>query len=232
MQLIPWSKLITYQMISMTIVFGLAMGVCGIWEIMMSNSDIEVLFKGKALFDLLSIVVGFTYVGVVRDFLAALTEKSKLFSKIKLLVLKDPQSAMESKVKLALHYAEHSEHTSVTSQLSPEWLEIYGAIFTDENVETGTFFYAAGPYLAMGVYFVVHPPLVYVEDAFWEWSLVYAASVTILFSFIVTLWYVEEHVLKYALKNDIVKFAREVRSKSGDSADFSRGYGEGKSLNW
>ena len=232
MQLIPWSKLMTYQAISMTIVFGISMGVCWVWELLMANSDIEVLFKGKALFDLLSIVVGFTYVGVVRDFLSLLTEKSKLFAKIKLLILKDPQSAMEYKVKLALHYAEHSEHNPVTSQLSPEWLEIYGEIFIDENVETGTFFNWSGPYLAMGVYFVVHPPLVYKEDAFFEWSLVYAASVTILFSFIVTLWYVEEHVLKYALKNDIVKFAREVRRKSGDSADSTRGYGEGRSLNW
>ena len=177
----------------------------------MHNSDIEHMFEGKATFELLTLVVGFTYVGVVRDFLSILMKKSALLSKIKLLILKKPESADPGMLEIALHQAEHSEHGTEVNQLTEEWQEIYSEIFIEENVETGSFFNWAGPYLAMGVYIFVHPPLVYTPNSFYDWSVVYSMSTTILFAFIGTLWYVEEYVLRDALKQDIMRFASKVR---------------------
>ena len=182
----------------------------------MQSSDVEDLFKGKATFEMLSIIIGFTYVGVVRAMLNTLKERSAFFAKIKLIILKSEQDISPDTLKLAMHFdtrhldIQYAHRAMVT--LPEPLVEIYSDFFTHETVETGTFFNWSGPYLALGVYFLAHPPLVYTEDAFYDWSLVYSACITILFSFIVTLWYIEGFVLGKRQKQGILDFANRLQS--------------------
>ena len=208
-----------YQSISMTLVFMASMLICWVWEQAMQSSDVEDLFKGKATFEMLSIIIGFTYVGVVRAMLNTLKERSAFFAKIKLIILKSPEDIPIDTLKLAMHL--DSRHLNIQYahramiELSPPLVEIYSDFFTHETVETGSFFNWSGPYLALGVYFLAHPPLVYTEDSFYDWSVVYSACITILFSFIVTLWYIEGFVLGKRQKQGILDFAKRLQSHTG-----------------
>ena len=216
MQLIPWTTLLMYQAISMVLVFAASMLICWAWEEAMKNSDIEDLFKGKATFEMLSIVIGFTYVSVVRAMLTALKEQSAFFAKIKLIILKSKSDISRKTLELAMHIGddhlkiENAHQAMVT--LPDDLKEIYSSFFTQETVETGSFFNWSGPYLALGVYFLAHPPLVYTDDSFYDWSIVYSACITILFSFIVTLWYIEGFVLGKRQKTEILKFAERLQN--------------------
>ena len=199
--------------------------VCAVWEQMMHTTAVEDFFKSKSLFDLLQLVVGFTYVQVVRDFITVLQQKSKFFTRVKLLILKkQPERRV---LELALHL--NGDVHAPNNELDSDWLPIFEQVYQDENVENGAFFQWCGPYCAMGVYFLVHPPLVYVENSFYEWSIAYSISVTILFSWVLTLWYVEQYVLKTLFKDDVLRFASEMNTRprypnarSSTSLNYSR----------
>lgn len=184
----------------------------------MHSTEVENFFKSRSLFDLLQLVVGFTYVQVVRDFIMILRNKSLFFTRVKLLILKDPTVTTRT-LELALHL---NGDAHAPRELSPDWLPIFEEVYRDENVENGGFFQWCGPYCAMGVYFFVHPPLVYVENSFLEWSIAYSISVTILFSWVLTLWYVEEFILKDLFKNEVLRFASNMRIHKDIDTDYTR----------
>ena len=186
----------------------------------MHTTEVENFFKSRSLFDLLQLVVGFTYVQVVRDFIMILQQKSQFFTRVILLILK--KQPTRRILELALHL--NGDIHGPNHELDEDWLLIFEQVYRDENVENGSFFQWCGPYCAMGIYFLVHPPLVYVENSFYEWSIAYSISVMILFSWVLTLWYVEEYVLKTLFKEDVIRFASSMRAmrdiKDVRSTDF------------
>ena len=212
---------------SVIIVGGFSLLNCFLWSYALTNFDwVSQIFRpSSSTFDLLNLVVGFTYVGVVRASLNTLRETSKLYTRIELLLSSTPTLTIKL-LRIALHLECDSEEdekvkchrclcvkhphkaSSVKSDIRqlrnfPKWKKVYEDIYLDEESETGLFFQVAGPYLAMFVYFVVHPALVYTET-FIEWALTYTVSVTVLFSFVLTLSFIEKFLLKRRYKHHIV----------------------------
>ena len=198
--LIGWKPLLIGQFICTAGIFAIACLVCYLWDLAMENDEIARMFDGStSTFDLLNIVVGFSYVGVVNEFVSTLMARTALFARIKSKIINSPPSLDELEAVFNL---------DVPDKNVPEaWRALKNEIYVAESTESTMVFKLFGPHLALFIYFIVHPPLIRNEH-FWDWTLVYSVSVSVLFAFLLNLWYIERFTLDVSLKKKSMEFAR------------------------
>ena len=195
--IVPYHILISGQLVCTIIIFCLSLCVCAIWEELLKDETIKNMFTDRsATFDLLNIVVGFSYVKMTRDFIDVMLSYTHLYSQIKLRVL-TLNPSMETVRRLF-----------EVSEIDEQWKDLRDKYWIMMNDESGMIFNVFGPYLALLIYFVVHPPLVR-NESFWEWAIVYSVSVAILFAFILNLWFLERSVIPNQLKRKSLALAAQ-----------------------
>ena len=194
--IIPYRDLFLGQLICTVVVFSFALALSAIWEELLENDTIHSMFTGKtATFDLLNIVVGFSYVNLTRDFIGAMLQFTHLYSQIKLKILTTQPS--EDMV----------QNLFEVSNIDPKWKDLRDKYWIMVNDESGMIFNLFGPYLALFLYFIIHPPLVRTSQ-FWEWSIPYSVSVSVLFAFILNLAVLERYILPRTLKQRVIQLVR------------------------
>jgi len=205
--IIPYRDLFLGQLICTVVVFSLALALSAIWEELLENDTIHSMFTGKsATFDLLNIVVGFSYVNLTRDFIGSMLQYTHLYSQIKLQIL----TMMPNEQTIRKLFE--------VSNIDPKWKDLRDKYWIMVNDESGMIFNLFGPYLALLLYFVIHPPLVRTSQ-FWEWAVPYSVSVTVLFAFILNLAILERFILPRTLKQKALQLIRKSPMSMNEGAE-------------
>jgi hypothetical protein len=204
MSLIPFRTLIVGQLIASVALLLMGYTICYVWDYALSTRDIKHFFEGKdATFDMLGLAVGYTYVGIVRDFISVMTERSRLFATVQLNIITEPSIREDT-----LRYILNGKAMEQPLQWE-KWETFRQALYIRAHTDSTTFYNAAGPYVAIAIYFIVHPPLTHeVTGSFWGWATVYSVSITVLFAFILNLWFIETFALVPAFIDQSVIFLR------------------------
>ena len=174
---------------------GLALSLAW-YAILSAPNDIEVEFRRSETLQLLQIVIGFTYISVLRSFFDSLQQKTALVAEMK--TLYDPNNRVTDEfvdkiigVRRGGNEQNSWEYWSRKGVLSP-WKSVFTKVVIHDNADHGQLFSFLGPWSAIGIFYLFHPPVAYREDAnHYMWAIIYSVSISILFAFMVTMWIVE-----------------------------------------
>ena len=167
---------------------------CLIWFLICQHTDTEAAFRNSETLQLLQIIIGFTYISVIRSFFDAFAERTSLVAEIRTL----HDSA--NKIPIEFYHKLIGKESTITTNtdswkyweqkgVAEEWKQVFNKVIVQSERDTGDLFNLFGPCTALFIYYVVHPPVAYSDDGdHWAWGLIYCFSVTILFSFLLAMW--------------------------------------------
>ena len=79
--------------------------------------------------------------------------------------------------------------------VSEKWKSIFVKTTINASSDHGELFNMLGPWTAIAVFYLFHPPVAYRENGdVLVWITIYSISISILFSFLMTMWIVERAV--------------------------------------
>lgn len=187
-------------------VFIAASAVVGIWYLILSQpSDIEDAFTTSETLQLLQIIIGFTYIGVIRSFFDSLERKTSLIANITMTFDSKRYQSNRQVINKFFAFIEGALPEKVNRMhsmwkywsddgLDESWRPIFKTVVLINEVDHGQLFSWLGPWMALAVFYLFHPPVAYREDQdILAWGIIYAVSITILFSFLCTMWIVEKN---------------------------------------
>lgn len=207
--LLTQGQLIKGQVAASLVLCAVGLCTCYVWDYILREYDAAHFFEGKdATFDMLGLAVGYTYVGIVRDFISTITERSKVLARVQLKIAQGPEISREVLRQLLRGEGE-------TTKVPAQWQGLAEALYIREHTDSTVFYNTCGPYACLFIYFGVHPPLTHTGEAtrFWGWATVYTLSVTVLFAFILNLWWQETYILPTAFHDaSILSWERRYES--------------------
>lgn len=177
-----------------------------IWyEILRQPDDIEDEFTQSETLQLLQIIIGFTYISVIRSFFDTLQQKTALVASMIVAYDYDHRPPADFIQYMTGHSTRSSTVAVKNKQASwrywsrknvdDSWKPIFERVVLMERTDHGQLFSLLGPWTALAIFYIFHPPVAYREDGNpLVWALIYSISITVLFSFLGTMWMVERYI--------------------------------------
>jgi len=197
---VQWKSILILHLCISILVFAASSIVAYIWYIILIQPDkIEDAFTQSETLQLLQIIIGFTYIGVIRSFFETLREKTEFVANMMVTFdFNNPPPPAFTAYITNVHIPPHTKKTSwqhwEKQGVDVSWKPLFHRVILMARTDHGQLFSFLGPWTALGIFYLFHPPVAYRDDADpWAWAIIYSASITVLFSFLGTMWVVERY---------------------------------------
>lgn len=177
-----------------------------IWHWLCDVTNLEESFQDSRTLEMIQIIIGFTYIGVITASFRELSRKSIHAAEMRIhFDKKDPKMSSEflhfllgvedadRTVSAENMYRRDSWNYWKNAGVHEKWKAVFMSAVRTKNEVHGNCFAWIGPRAALITFYICHPPVSYRESgSILPFVLIYAISITVLFSFLITM-----HIVMY-----------------------------------